>query len=235
VTFVYIYQTGSCIISYQFLSQLIGKSSIDNLQEGKKVFINEFAGTLFTIAKDVKLQIEFNPTKVKGYRLVGYENRLLNKEDFHDDKKDAGELGSGHTVTAFYEVIPADGKSDINLPKIDDLKYQSQVNSKESQSSELMNIKLRYKLPAEEVSKLVEKPIKDTDTDLVNTSENFRFAASVAEFGLLLRDSKFKANASYAQVLDLAKKAKGYDLDGYRSEFIKLVETVTMMQVSTKK
>lgn len=197
---------------------------IDQLSEAKKVLVNEFGGTLFTIAKDVKLQIEFNPSKVQGYRLIGYENRILNKEDFNNDKKDAGELGSGHTVTALYEIIPAGVKSDF-LEKVDPLKYQSNIVplSKSSHSDEMMTVKFRYKAPNGEVSKLIEHPVLDEQIPIAKTSDNFRFAASVAEFGMLLRNSEYKSNASFSNVLALARKAKGNDEEGYRSEFIKLV------------
>ncbi len=199
---------------------------IDQLSEAKKVLVNEFGGTLFTIAKDVKLQIEFNPAKVQGYRLIGYENRLLNKEDFNNDKKDAGELGSGHTVTALYEIIPAGVKSDF-LEKVDPLKYQNNVVplSKSSHSDEMMTVKFRYKAPDGDVSKLIEHPVLDEQIPVAKTSDNFRFAASVAEFGMLLRNSEFKSNASFSNVLALAKKAKGNDEEGYRSEFIRLVQS----------
>ncbi len=171
---------------------------IDGLNEAKKVLVNEFGGTLFTIAKDVKLQIEFNPAKVQGYRLIGYENRLLNKEDFNDDKKDAGELGSGHTVTALYEVIPV-GVKDSFLKKVDDLKYQKNKTAlnKASDNGEIMNIKLRYKQPDGDVSKLIARPVFDTQLSLTATSNNFRFAASVAEFGMLLRNSEYKSNSNF--------------------------------------
>ncbi|HMG68753.1 MAG TPA: YfbK domain-containing protein, partial [Chitinophagaceae bacterium] len=196
---------------------------IDGINEAKKVLVNEFGGTLFTIAKDVKLQIEFNPAKVQGYRLIGYENRLLNKEDFNDDKKDAGELGSGHTVTALYEVIP-DGIKDTFLRKTDGLKYQKNKPglSKASANGEIMNIKLRYKQPAGDVSKLIEHSVFDEQAALSATSNNFRFAASVAEFGMLLRNSEYRSNSSYIHVIDLAKNSKGIDDEGYRTEFIKL-------------
>jgi Ca-activated chloride channel family protein len=199
---------------------------IDGISEAKKVLVNEFGGTLFTIAKDVKLQIEFNPSKVQGYRLIGYENRMLAKEDFNDDKKDAGELGSGHTVTALYEVIPVGVESDF-LKKVDTLKYQSAVQplSKSSHNNEIMTVKFRYKEPDGDISKLMEHPVMDRQTNLARTSDNFRFAASVAQFGLLLRNSAFKSNASYGDVLNLARKAKGADAEGYRAEFIKLVES----------
>ena len=139
---------------------------IDNISEAKKVLVNEFGGTLFTIAKDVKFQIEFNPTKVQGYRLIGYENRMLAKEDFNDDKKDAGELGSGHTVTALYEIIPVGTKSEY-LASVDDLKYQTNKISKSAkQNDELLTIKLRYKKPDGKKSQLIEKPLIDNQTDI---------------------------------------------------------------------
>ena len=203
---------------------------IDGISEAKKVLVNEFGGTLFTIAKDVKLQIEFNPQKVQGYRLIGYENRMLAKEDFNDDKKDAGELGSGHTVTALYEVIPVGVKSSF-LEKIDKLRYQKDKSSitVTAKNGEIMNIKLRYKKPDGDVSSLIEHPVMDNDIKLENTSDNFRFAAAVAEFGLLLRNSSFKSDASFTQVIGLAKKAKGEDKEGYRKEFIKLVSSAGLI------
>lgn len=203
---------------------------IDGMSEAKKVLVNEFGGTLFTIAKDVKLQIEFNPAKVKGYRLIGYENRMLAKEDFNDDKKDAGELGSGHTVTALYEVIPVGVKSKF-LKNVDPLKYQKDVEplSKTSYSNEIMTVKFRYKAPDGEVSKLIEQPVKDEKIPLVKMSDNFRFAAAVAEFGMLLRNSEFKSSASYNNVVRMARKAKGKDELGYRTEFIKLAENAQLL------
>ncbi len=201
---------------------------IDNIQEARKVFITEFGGTLFTIAKDVKFQIEFNPARVKGYRLVGYENRLLNDEDFNDDKKDAGEMGAGHTVTALYEVIPAG--SDKSLKSIDPLKYQSDRKDSKKQadvrvdpSAELMTVKLRYKQPDGNTSTKVEIPVKGRVLDLEDTSDNFRFSASIAEFGLIMRNSKYKEDASMEQVIAMAKGARGEDEEGYRSEFLRLV------------
>jgi Ca-activated chloride channel family protein len=202
---------------------------IDNIQEARKVFITEFGGTLFTIAKDVKFQMEFNPARVKGYRLVGYENRLLNDEDFNDDKKDAGEMGAGHTVTALYELIPAG--SNESLKSIDPLKYQSDRRDegkvkevKADHSAELMTVKLRYKQPDGHTSTKVEIPVKGKVLDLEETSDNFRFSASIAEFGLILRDSEYRDEASMEQVLALAKGARGEDEEGYRSEFLKLVK-----------
>jgi len=193
-------------------------SYIDNLLEAKKVLVDEIGSTLFTIAKDVKFQIEFNPNKVKAYRLVGYENRLLNNEDFNDDKKDAGEIGSGHTVTAFYELIPFD--SDEEIPGVDELKYQ---NTKVKDSSDIMYIKLRYKEPDEEVSKLIEFPVRESQVSK-EASKDFNFASAVAEFGMLLRDSEFKGDSSYDHVIELVQKNKGDDIEGYRAEFIKMVK-----------
>ncbi|MBS1760424.1 MAG: von Willebrand factor type A domain-containing protein [Bacteroidetes bacterium] len=207
---------------------------IDGISEARKVLVNEFGGTLFTIAKDVKLQVEFNPAKVKGYRLIGYENRMLAKEDFNDDKKDAGELGSGHTVTALYEIIPAGVESDF-LKKVDDLKYQSNKNNtKNSNSNEMLTVKFRYKAPDGDVSKLIEHPVADAPSLWAATSNNFKFAASVAEFGLLLRNSEFKADASYSNVLSLAKDGIGKDEEGYRTEFIKLVKSANKLAKKAK-
>lgn len=198
---------------------------IDGISEAKKVLVNEFGGTLFTIAKDVKLQVEFNPAKVAGYRLIGYENRMLNKEDFNNDQKDAGEMGSGHTVTALYEVIPAGVKSKF-LEKVDPLKYQTEIKalSASKHSDEIMTVKFRYKAPDGDASSLIEHPVKENMQAWANVSDNFRFASAVAEFGMLLRNSEFKSNASYESVLARAKKAMGKDAEGYRKEFIMLVE-----------
>jgi Ca-activated chloride channel family protein len=200
-------------------------SYIDNINEAKKVLVTEFGSTLFTIAKDVKIQIEFNPSKVQAYRLIGYENRMLAAEDFKDDTKDAGELGSGHTVTALYEIIPA-GVKDSFVKIADPLKYQLPMGEI-ADHPEIMTIKLRYKEPGGEVSKLIEKPVIDSHLPLSNTSDNFRFSAAVAEFGLLLRDSGYKQQSSYSQVVSLAKSGKGKDDAGYRSEFIRLVESAS--------
>jgi Ca-activated chloride channel family protein len=196
---------------------------IDNISEGKKVLVNEFSGTLFTIAKDVKIQVEFNPAKIQGYRLIGYENRMLNKEDFNDDKKDAGELGSGHRVTALYEIIPAGVKTDL-LGDVDELKYQNsgQLSGK---SDDLLTIKLRYKKPDGDKSMLIERAVSG-ERNQQETSDNFRLAASVAEFGMLLRNSEFKGNASYAHAFNLAKSALGKDESGYRSELLRMIGTM---------
>lgn len=197
---------------------------IDNIQEANKVLVEEFGGTLFTIAKDVKFQLEFNPARVKAYRLIGYENRVLNDEDFNDDKKDAGEMGAGHTVTALYEIIPAGSEESVKTT--DPLKYQDNPELKEVMpdvNAELLTVKLRYKKPDGLKSILMEKPVQGILVDQDELSENFRFSAAVASFGMILRNSEFKGDASLQQVIDLAKSAKGEDEGGYRSEFIKLV------------
>lgn len=196
---------------------------IDGIAEARKVLVEEFGGTLFTIAKDVKLQIEFNPAVVQGYRLVGYENRLLAKEDFNDDKKDAGELGSGHTVTAFYEIIPV-GINDPLLAQPDSLKYQQTPVVAVAKTTELMTVKLRYKQPDSETSQLMETVVANNEKNYEKASENFRFAAAVAEFGMLLRASEYKGSANYQQVLHLARNAQYRDPEGYRAEFIGIVE-----------
>ena len=195
---------------------------IDNLNEARKIFVSEFGGTLFTIAKDVKLQVEFNPAFVNAYRLIGYENRALANEDFNDDKKDAGELGAGHTVTALYEIIPA-GEKDTLIKSVDDLKYQS-LKEISYKGAELMNIKLRYKEPESDSSKLLIYPIADENKNWEEASDNFKLSAAVTEFGLLLRESSYKQNSSFEQTLAIAKSAVGEDKNGYRREFVKLIE-----------
>ena len=202
---------------------------IDNLQEAKKVFVNEFAGTLFTIAKDVKLQVEFNPTVVQAYRLIGYENRRLNNEDFNDDKKDAGELGSGHTVTALYEVIPVGVKSDF-VKSVDPLKYQKNDTLKRTgNGSELLTLKLRYKLPEGDQSSLMSTTVLNSSKEWKNATDNFRWSAAVAAYGMLLRESEYAQKTNLQLVLDLARNSKGRDEEGYRSEFIRLVESTRFL------
>ncbi len=201
---------------------------IDGIGEARKVLVNEFGGTLFTIAKDVKLQIEFNPAKVRAYRLIGYENRMLKSEDFNNDKKDAGELGSGHTVTALYEIIPVGVESEFS--KINDLKYQAnKVEKIASTTNELMTIKLRYKKPDEDVSKLIVHPLVDSNIALSKTSDNFRWSASVAAFGMLLRDSEYCKDYSYDKVVQLAQASRGEDKEGYRIEFINMVKSMGLL------
>lgn len=203
---------------------------IDNIQEARRVLVREFGGTLFTIAKDVKLQVEFNPAYVKSYRLVGYENRILDAEDFNDDTKDAGEMGSGHNVTALYEIVPAG--SDENIPpSVDPLRYQNNGDTRTSPARsmnaprELCNIKIRYKEPDGITSKLMSRAVGTSVSDLNETTDRFRFSAAVASFGMLLRNSPFRGTATRDEVVALASGARGTDPDGYRAEFIRLVQS----------
>lgn len=198
---------------------------IDNITEAKKVLVNELSGTLFAVAKDVKLQLEFNPKYVKEYKLIGYENRMLANEDFTNDKKDAGEIGAGHTVTALYELVPSDGKVAQSL------RYQSQELNEKGKGNELGFLKIRYKDPKVKDAKSVEitEPLVFNKKALKETSTDYRFAASVAEFGILLRDNSNKAKATYDQVIELAEGAIGKDPEGYRKEFVRLVKSVKML------
>jgi len=195
---------------------------IDNLLEAKKVLVTELFGTLFTIAKDVKLQLEFNPNKVKSYRLVGYENRLLAAQDFNNDAKDAGELGSGHTVTALYEIIPASSSETVPNTSVDSLRYQKTILSDNSITNELVQVKCRYKLPKSDTSKLKVFYIND---EVNEASLDFKFAASVASYGMLLRNSDYTNSVTYDKVFDLAKEGVGEDRHNYRLEFLHLVRT----------
>jgi Ca-activated chloride channel family protein len=206
---------------------------IDKLQEARKVLVSEFSGTMFTIAKDVKLQLEFNPAQVTAYRLIGYENRLLAKEDFNDDTKDAGELGAGHTVTALYELIPA-GQDLPPYSSVDSLTYQQQVIKPESyKSKEWLTVKLRYKKPDADKSQLMVTKIEEQNFAWRAADEDFRFAASVAAFGQLLRKSKYINGVSYTEIIKWAKSAKGIDDEGYRAEFIQLVELAKVLEVKS--
>ena len=195
---------------------------IDTKQEAHKVLGSEFFGTMYTIAKDVKIQVEFNPNKVQAYRLIGYENRLLADEDFNDDTKDAGELGSGHTVTALYEVIPV-GVTSAFVKNIDSLKYTQQKAA--TSSNELLTVKFRYKDPAGTESKLIVSTLKDSNKDFHKMPADFQFSAAVALFGQQLRKSVFIKELSTAKVIDLAEAGRGKDKDGYRAEFIRLVKS----------
>jgi Ca-activated chloride channel homolog len=207
---------------------------IDNLNEAQKVLVNEFTGTLFTIAKDVKIQIEFNPSLVQSYRLIGYENRILAKEDFNNDKKDAGELGAGHTVTAIYEVIPF-GVEDEFTNSVDKLKYQTQLkDNSEIPSDELLTIKLRYKQPLGNTSALVQGSVKTGAIDINKASKNVQFATAVAGFGMLLKNSNYKQSTNYEDVLHLAQQSIGSDEFGYRNEFIQLVKKAASFSVAVK-
>jgi Ca-activated chloride channel family protein len=201
---------------------------IDSQEEARKALGEQAAGTLYTIAKDVKIQIEFNPAKVAGYRLIGYENRLLASRDFNDDKKDAGEIGAGHSVTALYEIVPAGQK--IENDGIDGLRYSKTEPSGTNFNDELLTVKLRYKEPDGKVSKLLTQGLLDSGKTMENASDNLQFASSIAEFGLLLRSSRFKGNASYENTLSLAKESLGDDLRSYRKDFVSLVNKAKYLQ-----
>jgi Ca-activated chloride channel family protein len=195
---------------------------IDNIKEAEKTLVKEFGGTIFTIAKDVKAQIEFNPAIVKSYRLVGYENRVLNEEDFKDDKKDAGDMGSGHMVTIMYEIIPV-GVNSKHSRDVDPLKYQDADNLI-NHSGELATIKFRYKRPNASKSAEIVHTIGNRTKSLMLSTDNIRFSSSVAMFGMLLKDSKYKGVSTYEAALNLARSSKGRDKEGYRSEFISLIK-----------
>jgi Ca-activated chloride channel family protein len=193
---------------------------VDSLAEARKVLVSEMGATLFTIAKDVKLQIEFNPAKVAAYRLIGYENRILRKEDFNNDAKDAGDIGAGHSVTALYELVPP-GAGAVTS-SVDPLKYQSKHVT--ASSSEMLTLKLRYKEPESETSKLLTYTVSDSQTDVTSASTNLRFASAVAEFGMLLRNSKHKGDATYDEARQLAQKSLGRDYEGYRRDFLTMID-----------
>jgi len=204
---------------------------IDSESEANKVLVTEAGSTLVTIAKDVKLQIEFNPAYVHSYRLIGYENRVLQDEDFNNDKKDAGEIGAGHTVTALYEIIPTEAGK--NIPStVDPLKYQSNPQlSQAAKAEELATVKIRYKEPQGTKSTLISKTIPAGKKSFNSSSENLRFAAGVAAFGMILRDSEFKGSSNYEMVKAIAGNAKSSDENGYRAEFIKLVEKASRLSL----
>lgn len=193
---------------------------IDSQEEARKALGEQAAGTLYTIAKDVKIQVEFNPALVAGYRLIGYENRLLANRDFNDDTKDAGEIGAGHSVTALYEIVPAGQK--VENDGIE-LKYSQTKPSETNFSDELLTVKLRYKEPNESQSKLLTQGLLDRGSSIENASDNLRFASAVAEFGMILRDSRYKASANFGNVENLAQSAVGNDLKNYRADFLNLV------------
>ncbi len=199
---------------------------VDDIAEARKVLVKEMGGTLVTVANDVKLQIEFNPTRVASYRLIGYEDRLLRDEDFKDDKKDAGDMGAGHSVTALYEVVPVGVRGTVTARESDPLRYgvpEAGDSRLAAGSDELLHVSLRYKRPGESTSRLITKALRRVDVR-ERASDDLRFAASVASFGMLLRDSEHKGDATAASVLSLARGAAGEDEDGYRAEFIGLVE-----------
>ena len=199
---------------------------IDNMLEARKVLVEEFGGTMYTVAKDVKLQVEFNPAQVAAYRLVGYESRLLAAEDFNDDKKDAGDMGSGHTVTALYEIIPAGSKSDF-LPSIDGLKYQKPKGFDGIKfSQELATVRMKYKHPQDKTSQdKIEVTLDANRRNLDQPSEAFQWSAAIAGWSLMLKDSEYSEQLNYADLISAAEKARGNDVKGYRAEAIRLMET----------
>ena len=202
---------------------------LDSLGEAKKVLVQQMNGTLVTIAKDVKVQVEFNPAQVASYRLIGYEKRILRREDFNNDKVDAGEIGAGHTVTALYEVVPVGAAINpaASVPSVDPLKYSTKERSTTrgltSSSDEMLTVKLRYKKPDENKSELIERAVTDANGMFESAPNDLRFAAAVAEFGMILRDSEYKGNGTLDAVVEWAQEAKGKDPNGYRAGFIELV------------
>ena len=202
---------------------------LDDVMEAQKVLVKEMGATLLTIAKDVKIQVEFNPSRVSSYKLLGYENRMLAAEDFNNDKKDAGELGAGGTVTALYEIVPA-GVKDDTLPSVDPLKYRKAAAPEPSaDGKELLTVKFRYKKPAETASRLITRPLLDEERAWSQASPDLKFAASVAGFGMMLRHSSTKGNLTYDKVRDMAREGLGKDEDGYRAEMVRLVAKAKLL------
>ncbi|PQO37138.1 hypothetical protein C5Y96_07705 [Blastopirellula marina] len=222
------------------LEQLSNKANgnysfIDNEKEARKVLVEQMSGTLLTIAKDVKIQIEFNPKKVASYRLVGYENRLLAAQDFNDDKKDAGEIGAGHTVTAFYEIVPAKGDGNTEVaavdPKVDELKYQTKPETTEAaDTNELMTLKLRYKQPEGDVSTLMTYPVVDSGNKFNQATGDFQFASAVAMFALKLRGSHFHHETNFAEIEELVASNVDGPGSSYREEFLDMIRQVERIQ-----
>jgi len=196
---------------------------IDTLNEARKVLVEEIGGTLATVAKDVKIQVEFNPEEVRAYRLIGYENRILRHEDFNNDLKDAGDMGAGHVVTALLELVPAN--IEFSAPTIDPLKYQSSTRVVHgAPKGEILNVKIRYKSPDRDTSELLEHPVVDGNRTFDTATDDFRFASAVASFGMILRDSPHKADSTLQKVREIAEKSRGPDRGGYRDQFIRLIE-----------
>jgi Ca-activated chloride channel family protein len=211
------------------LEQLADKGNgnyayIDTLAEAKKSLVEQAGGTLVTIAKDVKIQVEFNPAQVSAYRLIGYENRLLAKEDFNNDKVDAGEIGAGHTVTALYEVVPVGVEMPVEAPGVDPLKYQRPAGPMMINRAEMLTVKIRYKEPTGDVSSKLEFPLADSGAQFADASADFKFAAAVAGFGMALRESSHKGSLTLAAVADWGRAGLDNDAGGYRSEFLGLVK-----------
>ncbi|QDT12114.1 vWA domain-containing protein [Planctomycetes bacterium K23_9] len=217
------------------LEQISGQGNgnyafIDTYNEARKVLQEQIAGTLVTIAKDIKIQVEFNPAKVAAYRLIGYENRLLATEDFNDDKKDAGEIGAGHSVTALYEIIPTGTEIQPEIASVDQLKYQKAPSQSDAaQTDELLTLKLRYKLPEHSESQLVQHVVTDSGAAFDQSDQEFQFAAAVAGFGMLLRESPHSGDWSYDSVSEIAESALGVDKHGFRKEFLEMVTAASML------
>jgi secreted protein with Ig-like and vWFA domain len=205
---------------------------IDSEREASRVFMKNASGGLMTIAKDVKIQVEFNPAQVQAYRLIGYENRKLEAQDFNDDRKDAGEIGAGHTVTALYEVVPS-GQPQPNRPSVDPLKYSEPAPAAEidrKSSGDLLTVKLRYKAPDGDTSKLIEVPVKNTPVAFDEASADFQFAAAVAAFGMKLRNSPYAGDLSWSEIQKIARRNLGEDPGSYRAEFLTLIEKAARLQ-----
>jgi Ca-activated chloride channel homolog len=200
-------------------------SYLDSLHEARKVLVREAGGTLETIAKDVKIQVEFNPREVAAYRLIGYENRLLDHEDFNDDKKDAGEIGAGHSVTALYEIVPAGVP--LDAPGVDPLKYQGVRETRAAESGELVTVKVRFKDPNGDASHLLSHVLTNRPAAM---TANLGFASAVAEFGMLLRESPFRGTASFESLTARARKFQGDDEQGYRAQFVQLAERAATLR-----
>jgi Ca-activated chloride channel family protein len=194
---------------------------IDSLLEARKVLVTEMGGTLMTVAADVKLQVEFNPALVSSYRLIGYENRLLAPEDFNDDRRDAGEMGAGHVVTALYEIVPVGVDSAVEPGRVDPLRYQQPATGAQRSSSEIAYVRARYKRPGTERSLLLEQPVVARSSE---PSADFAFASAVAGFGMLLRDSEHRGTIDAGRIISLARAGIGRDPEGHRAEFVRLVE-----------
>jgi Ca-activated chloride channel family protein len=202
---------------------------IDSIEEARKLLVKEAGATLVTVAKDVKIQVEMNPALVAGYRLIGYENRLLRDEEFNDDAKDAGEIGAGHAVTALYEIVPAG--VEVPAPTVDGLKYQTAAQPKaDGGAGELMTVKVRYKAPDGDRSKLLARVVPDATVALDKTTRDFRWAAAVAGFGMMLRESPQRGSLTWAQVKALAEAGRGADPEGYRKEMLGLIEVASKLK-----
>lgn len=196
---------------------------VDTLAEARKVLVEQMTGTLITVARDVKLQLELNPAQVAGYRLIGYENRVLRAQDFNDDRKDAGEIGAGHSVTALYELVPAG--QELPAPGVDPLRYQAPAGpGPAAATGELLTVKVRFKPPTGGESRLLSFPVTDPGAKLASASTELRFAAAVAAFGMVLRDSPYRGSSSLALARELAASGRGSDRGGHRAGFEALLQ-----------